>query len=90
MLTDVVMPEMSGRDLVQRLSPLRPEMQVLFMSGYTEHAVVNHGVLEAETHFIQKPFSPDSLAYKVREVLDASFVNQDLRSLPTPGSHVRA
>lgn len=70
MLSDVVMPEMSGRDLARRLLPLRPEMQVLFMSGYTDHAVMNHGVLDANTHFIQKPFSPDALAHKVREVLD--------------------
>jgi DNA-binding NtrC family response regulator len=64
------MPEMSGRELMQRLSPIRPEMRVLFMSGYTEHAIVYHGVVEAETHFIQKPFTPEALARKVREVLD--------------------
>jgi PAS domain S-box-containing protein len=72
-LTDVVMPEMSGRELVQRLSSLRPEMRVLFMSGYTDRAVENHGVLESETHFIQKPFTTKLLSHKVRQALDGGF-----------------
>jgi two-component system cell cycle sensor histidine kinase/response regulator CckA len=70
MLTDVVMPQMSGRDLAERLSPTRPDMKVLYMSGYTDDAIVHHGVLEEGTAFIAKPFSIDGLARKMREVLD--------------------
>jgi CheY-like chemotaxis protein len=70
LITDVVMPEMSGGELAARLKQLRPDLKVLFLSGYTEDAVVRHGVSEAESAFLQKPFSLPVLAHKVREVLD--------------------
>lgn len=70
LLTDVIMPEMSGRDLADRLVPQHPEMKVLFMSGYTDDVIADHRVLDAGTAFIQKPFAPDVLARKVRDVLD--------------------
>jgi CheY-like chemotaxis protein len=70
MVTDVVMPHMSGRDLAERLSTVRPTMKVLFMSGYTDHAVM-HRDLTPWSAFIQKPFTPETFARKVRTVLDA-------------------
>jgi len=69
-ITDVVMPGMSGPAAAERLRALRPEIRVLFMSGYTDAAIGRQGVLDRETHFIQKPFSADALLRKVREVLD--------------------
>ncbi|HKV34953.1 MAG TPA: ATP-binding protein [Pyrinomonadaceae bacterium] len=69
-LTDVIMPGMSGNDMSKQLLAMRPGLPVLYMSGYTDDAIVQHGVLEPGINFIQKPFSPDALALKVREVLD--------------------
>jgi two-component system cell cycle sensor histidine kinase/response regulator CckA len=71
LLTDVVLAQMSGRELVEHLAPLRPQMKVLYMSGYSDEAIVQHGVLKPGTAFLQKPFTTESLMRKLREVLDA-------------------
>ncbi len=70
LLTDVIMPGMSGLDLSKRVQPLRPAMKVLYMSGSAEDAIDQDGVLRAGIHFIQKPFSPASLDGKIQEVLN--------------------
>ena len=70
MITDVIMPKMGGREAAKRLQPLYPQMKVIYMSGYTDNAIVHHGVLERGLNFLEKPFTPEGLARKAREVLD--------------------
>jgi CheY-like chemotaxis protein len=71
LITDVVMPGAGGRVVAERIAELHPGARVLFLSGYTDDAVVRHGILHEKVNFQQKPFSPVALALKVREVLDA-------------------
>jgi FixJ family two-component response regulator len=70
MLTDVIMPGMSGRVLAERVAVVCPKLPVLYMSGYTDDAIVRHGLLGDMLEFIQKPFTPEGLTLKVRSVLD--------------------
>src|SRR5687768_16025904 len=72
MVTDVVMPEMNGSELAQKLALTRPDMRVLFMSGYTDEAIIRHGVLQERTAFLQKPFTAEAFGRKLREVISAS------------------
>ncbi len=70
LITDVVMPEMNGRDLALKIKKDSPELKVLFMSGYTANVIAHHGVLDEGVHFIQKPFSRRELAVKVQNALN--------------------
>jgi CheY-like chemotaxis protein len=81
LLTDTIMPVMNGPELAKRFRSIRPETKVLFMSGYTDKVIVNTAALEPGTAFLQKPFTPQTLTHKVREVLNA---------IPQPNSTERA
>jgi two-component system cell cycle sensor histidine kinase/response regulator CckA len=70
-ITDIVMPRMGGRELVERVVAGRPLVRALFLSGYTDEAVMRHGVLEAGAAFLQKPFTARRLMTKIRQILDA-------------------
>lgn len=74
LLTDIVMPEMNGKELLERMQGLHPELKCLFMSGYTTNVIAHRGILDEKLHFIQKPFSRADLAKKIRYVLD----NEDI------------
>ena len=71
LMTDVVMPEMNGWDLAGKLLSLDPHLKSLFMSGYTADIIAHHGILDEKAHFLQKPFSTNGMAVKVREALDS-------------------
>ena len=71
LLTDVVMPQMGGKELSEKIKTLKPGVKLLFISGYTDEAVVRQGILDRKIPFLQKPFTPQALASKVREVLDS-------------------
>jgi len=86
-ITDVVMPQMSGPEMAESVQVLRPETSVLYMSGFTDDAVVRHGVLTDDMCFIQKPFSAESLAFKVREILDNNPGNNGSPPASPPRKH---
>ncbi|HXK95128.1 MAG TPA: cache domain-containing protein [bacterium] len=85
LLLDVVMAEMSGRELAEHLTLLYPGLKVIFMSGYTDDAILHHGILEDEVNFLQKPITPENLVRKIREILDAPLAKSSSKTKPAPG-----
>ena len=71
LVTDVVMPKMNGREVARQAQALLPDLKVLYMSGYTDDAIAQHGVLESGVHFIEKPFTSRSIAEQIRKILDS-------------------
>ena len=69
LMTDVVMPGLNGRELAERLLKIRPDMKVLYTSGYTDDVIVHHGVLDENIHFIGKPYTSQTLSKKIRSIL---------------------
>ena len=74
------MPHMSGRELVDRLKPLRPDLKVLYMYGYSTNSVVSHGIIESAVFFLQKPFPVKTLVERIRQILDETWL---VRRVPT-------
>ena len=72
LVTDVIMPDMNGREVARRVAQLKPEARILFVSGYTTNVIVHEGVLDPDVEYLQKPFTPDSLARKIRQILTTS------------------
>jgi YesN/AraC family two-component response regulator len=77
MITDVVMPGLSGKQLAAQLAETRPELKVLYISGYTSNVIAHRGILDADVQFLSKPFTREQLAGKVREILDSGPERED-------------